>query len=230
MKLVLTIFSFLCLFCVVNHNVNAVVTGSGEEAPIASGDNVLAGMAINDAPGSSDLTLRIQLLADDEILVDDGTACTVIMPLENIPSDDDPTGWTQPDFDDSDWQEGEYGIGYGDGDDATIIGDGSHASVYSRAIFRIPNASSINTLRLGVDYDDGFVIWINGVEVARESGTDVPEIPEWDSWTDKGSGHSHERTTQFSFIELDFKVVGSIFSVDRARKLVTTWGEIKDRY
>jgi hypothetical protein len=78
-----------------------------------------------------------------------------------------------------------------------------------------------------VDWDDGFVIWINGVEVARESGTDIPEIPEWDSWTDKGSGHSHERTGSFAYVDLDFKTVGSVFAVKPEGKLASTWAGIK---
>ncbi len=232
MKLLIICSIFLFLICVITHGVNAVVTLSGEKAPIAKGQNVLAGMAINDASGSSDLTLIIQLLADGDILVDEGSECTAIVPLENIPDDDDPTGWTMPDFDDSDWQLGEYGIGYGDGDDNFAIGAGNNAVVYSRAIFEIKNANSIQDLQLGVDYDDAFVIWINGVEVARESGTDVPEFPEWNSWSDQGSGHSHEASKQdppnYSFVDLDFKVVGSIFAVDPADKLATTWAGIKN--
>ena len=233
MKSIAALIALLCFSCILTYTVDAVVTASGEDAPIASGDNVLAGMAINDSAGSSDLTLIIQLLGDDDILVDQGSECTAIVPTENIPDDGDPTGWTQPGFDDSDWQAGEYGIGYGDGDDAMVIGDGQHAAVYSRSIFSISNASGIRTLRLGVDYDDAFVIWINGVEVARESGTDVPEFPEWDSWSDKGSGHSHEASKQnppnYSFVDLDFKVVGSIFAVNSTGKLASTWAEIKNR-
>lgn len=226
-----TAVTLLCLSGFLVYSVNAVMTASGDDAPISTGKNVLCGMAINDSPGSSDLTLIIQLLADGDILVDEGSECTVIQPLENIPNDGNPTGWTMPDFDDSDWQVGEYGIGYGDGDDNTVIGDGQHAAVYSRAIFEIKNASSIQKLRLGVDFDDAAVIWINGVEIARESGTDVPEFPEWDSWSDEGSGHSHEASKtdppNYSFVDVDFKVVGSIFAVDPAGKLASTWAGIK---
>ena len=103
------------------------------DIPITNGTNVLAAAAINDSSGSSDLSLIIQITVGGDIVLDQGHECVVIMPTENIPSDADPTGWTDPRFDDSDWDVGEYGIGYGDADDATIIGDGSHAMVYSRA-------------------------------------------------------------------------------------------------
>ena len=200
-------------------------------APIADGLNVFAGAAVNDSAGSSDLTLDVELTADGEILIQKESPCRVIVPTENIPGDDEPMGWTFPEFDDSDWQEAAYSIGYGDGDDTTVIGDGSHAMVYSRAIFDLRDASGVRTLTLGVNWDDGFVIWINGVEVARESGTDIPEdAVEWDSWTDKGSGHSHEATGTYATIDLDTEVIGSPFAVEPAGKLVATWAAIKAIY
>lgn len=232
MKSLTTTLISLCFICLVTFGANATLTESGEDAPIATGENVLAAGAFNDASGSSDLTLIVQLKADGDILVDEGSECKVIQPMENIPDDDDPTGWTQPKFDDSDWQDGEYGVGYGDGDDNTVIGDGQHATVYTRTIFEVKSAGGIGTLELGVDFDDATVIWINGVEVARESGTDIPELPEWDSWSDQGSGHSHEASKtdppQYEIVELPFKVVSSPFSIEPAEKLATTWSRIKN--
>ena len=222
---------FILIMSLASYNANAAIVASKDDAPIANGKNVLAAVVFNDSAGSSDLTLIIQLKADDKILVDEGHACTAIMPLENIPNDNDPTGWTKPGFDDSKWIKGKYGVGYSDNDDNLVIGDGQHAAIYSRAFFEVSNAQNIKNLQLGVDYDDGTVIWINGVEVARESGTDIPALPRWDSWTDKGSGHSHEASKvappNYSFVKLNFKVVGSPFSVEYKNKLTATWASIK---
>ena len=232
MKLVKVFFISLCLIFVITYSVNAVLTESGEKAPIAKGENLLAAAVFNDAPGSSDLTLIVQLKVDGKIVVDEGSKCKVIQPLENIPNDKEPTGWTQPNFDDSDWQDGKYGVGYGDNDDNTVIGDGNHASVYTRAIFEVKSISK--NIELGVDFDDGTVVWINGVEVARESGTDIPDLPEWDSWTDIGSGHSHEASKQdpprYEVVKLPVKVISSPFPVNDAGKLATTWSKIKTKY
>jgi hypothetical protein len=226
------IFSILAL-CLIILPADAALTSSGNEVPIATGENVFAGAAVNDSPGSSDLTLIVQIKADNDVILDEGDECTAIQPLENIPDDDDPTGWTLPEFDDSDWKEGELGIGYGDGDDNLVIGDGQHAMVYCRAIFVVKGANQIKKLTIGADFDDGCVLWINGVEVARESGMDVPDIPEWDSWTDKGSGHSHEASKtdppRYDVVDVDFKVVGSIFAVDPHEKLTTTWSQMKSQ-
>jgi hypothetical protein len=112
---------------------SAPVAGK-EKAPIAEGQNLLAAACVNDSPGSSDMTLIIQIKVDGKIVLDEGHPCRATVPTQNIPSDKDPTGWTKPGFDDSKWQEGRYGIGYGDADDNFVIGDGQHAMIYSRRL------------------------------------------------------------------------------------------------
>lgn len=222
------IFLVVLLLCGTASLVNAAMEATGNAAPVQSGNNVLAAMAVNDSPGSSDLTLIVQLKADNDILVDEGSACKVIQPLENIPSDANPTGWTVFGFDDSAWQDGTMGVGYGDGDDNTVIGDGNHAAVYVRAMFTFSDPSSVGSLVLGVDYDDAAVIWINGVEVARTSGTDIPDKPEWDSWSDQGSGQSHEASKtdppNYETLELQFEVTTA---VQPQGKLAVLWSGLK---
>ena len=87
-----------------------------------------------------------------------------------------PSGWNQPGFDDSAWLEGPGGIGYGDGDDATLIAP--TLSLYLRISFDLADTAVIAAMLLHVDYDDGFIAWINGYEVARanmgEVGSHVP--------------------------------------------------------
>jgi hypothetical protein len=76
--------------------------------------------------------------------------------------------WYKYTFDDSAWSKGKGGFGYGDGDDSTSISSAA-LSVYSRIRFVIKDTSKIYDALLNVDYDDGFVIWLNGVEVARKN-------------------------------------------------------------
>ncbi|MAS68596.1 MAG: secretion system protein Por [Flavobacteriaceae bacterium] len=76
------------------------------------------------------------------------------------------TNWTKSNFDDSSWSEGNTGIGYGDEDDETIISN--TISLYMRKTFEIEDVSLVSRAVLDIDYDDGFVAYINGVEVARD--------------------------------------------------------------
>jgi hypothetical protein len=74
--------------------------------------------------------------------------------------------WTLLNFDDSSWLEGNSGIGYGDDDDETIISP--TIALFMRKTFEIEDLSLVSRAVLDIDYDDGFVAYINGVEVARD--------------------------------------------------------------
>jgi hypothetical protein len=76
-----------------------------------------------------------------------------------------PANWADTDFDESSWLSGPGGIGYGDGDDGTIIN--SVYSVYVRTNFTLTDTSDISWAILHVDYDDAFVAYLNGHEIAR---------------------------------------------------------------
>lgn len=72
--------------------------------------------------------------------------------------------WAEPTFDDSSWGLDIGGFGYGDGDDNTAaVG----ASVFVRKTFNITNLSDIQQIFLHVDYDDGYVAYLNGTEISR---------------------------------------------------------------
>ncbi len=73
--------------------------------------------------------------------------------------------WANLSFDESLWASGPGGIGYGDGDDGTTIS--SVTSVYIRKKFNVVDLSKISWAILHVDYDDGFVAYLNDHEIAR---------------------------------------------------------------
>jgi hypothetical protein len=66
-------------------------------------------------------------------------------------------GWNTLSFNDSSWMEGPGGIGYGDGDDNTTIGQ--NVSLFLRIKFNIIDTSKIESAILHVDYDDAFVAY-----------------------------------------------------------------------
>ncbi|MBI4602951.1 MAG: lamin tail domain-containing protein [Planctomycetes bacterium] len=90
--------------------------------------------------------------------------------------------WAEPGFDDSSWESGPTGIGYGDGDDATVLADmqGGYTTVYARHAFAVADPAGISALELSMDYDDGFVAFLNGVEVARANAGAAGTYPAFD--------------------------------------------------
>jgi parallel beta-helix repeat protein len=77
--------------------------------------------------------------------------------------------WRQVDFDDSHWEAGLAGFGFGDNDDATVLDDmlGHYATVYIRKEFSVASVTPAVAVELTIDYDDGFIAYLNGREVAR---------------------------------------------------------------
>jgi len=75
----------------------------------------------------------------------------------------------------SEWASGPGGFGYGDGDDATILNDmgqGSarYTTLYVRRTFNVAGPLDPGlVLRLVVDYDDAYVAYLDGQEIARSA-------------------------------------------------------------
>ena len=94
--------------------------------------------------------------------------------------------WTAPAFDDSAWPAGVYGVGYDQSSGAanllqTEVPVGT-SSVFTRATFEITDVAAVDQIFFGADYDDGFVAWINGVEVLRSP--EMPfGVPQWNTQT-----------------------------------------------
>jgi hypothetical protein len=85
---------------------------------------------------------------------------------------DQGTDWIMPDFDDSSWASGPAELGYGDGDEATIVSFGPdpfnrYITTYLRHAFTLTDPASYTSLRINVKRDDGAVVYLNGVQLAR---------------------------------------------------------------
>jgi uncharacterized protein (DUF3820 family) len=102
-----------------------------------------------------------------DVLVDLGDNWRYLKGLPGTP----PGNWNQPAFADSGWLLGATGIGYGDNDDTTVLSDmpGNYLTVYARRVFSVPDPGALTSLTLQIDYDDGFVAYLNGVEIARRN-------------------------------------------------------------
>ncbi len=105
-----------------------------------------------------------------ETIIDKGATWKYLVPTAEMPGT-----WAGTAFNDSGWQEGRSGFGYGDNDDSTSIG--TTLSVFLRKKFTVTNPANILQAWLHLDYDDGFIAYINGVEIARANIDNALTMP-----------------------------------------------------
>lgn len=87
---------------------------------------------------------------------------------------DQDTAWRQSNFNDASWASGNAELGYGDGDEATVVSYGGnsnnkHITTYFRRSFNVINPAQFSSLILELVRDDGAVVYINGQEVVRSN-------------------------------------------------------------
>ena len=119
--------------------------------------------------------------------------------------------WRMNGFDDSAWAEGPAPFGYGDPPFGTDLSEAdppmrrNYSTLYLRRTLEIPNPALVVALEASIDFDDGFILWINGVEVASENPPDNPAF-------DSRARRSHE-SGSYEVFDLpapsDFIVAGS---------------------
>jgi hypothetical protein len=89
---------------------------------------------------------------------------------------DQGVAWRGLTYNDAAWASGPAPLGYGDGDEATVVGSGptgnAHVTTYFRASFVAFEATVFSALTVRVLRDDGAVVYLNGVEAYR---TGMPE-------------------------------------------------------
>ncbi|MFT6861980.1 MAG: hypothetical protein ACJAVK_000534 [Akkermansiaceae bacterium] len=104
------------------------------------------------------------------------------------------TAWRAPTFDDNSWASGPSQLGYGDDDEATVVGfidtnpGGTiqkNATTYFRTTFTIDDPSVFEDFTLNFLYDDSIIVYLNGIEVAREG---VEANPAFDDFANINSG------------------------------------------
>jgi PKD repeat protein len=116
-----------------------------------------------------------------------------------------PANWAAADFIDSNWLQGPSGIGYSNGDVhyPTFLNDmrGNYMTVYMRRLFEINDIDSVLSLTLGMRYDDGFIAYLNGREIARSRSMGPASTP---TRFDKGQilTHDEEDPEEIYHIEL----------------------------
>ena len=120
------------------------------------------------------------------------------------------TTWAAPAFNDASWLSGRGGVGYETTStnyapyisfdvQAEMYNNPLTPGIYIRAPFTIAeDVPSYDSLSLQIQYDDGFVAYLNGVPVAASSN--VPASPSWNAQTT--TDHPDNLAEQFASFDL----------------------------
>lgn len=86
------------------------------------------------------------------------------------------SSWMNPGFNDSGWTRGNAPFHYGDGTGGVELTDmyNTYTTLYLRSTFSCSSANLISQLHFTTDYDDGFIIWVNGNEALRIHAPGTP--------------------------------------------------------
>lgn len=138
-------------------------------APIAPGEKVYLLWADDNSSSGTDNSFTIDdLRIEPSALVSKG-AVWKYRDNGSYPGAD----WAGAAFDDSSWPSGPAELGYGDSP-ATPVSYGPDSNnkfitTWFRRTFNVTDASAVPALALNLKRDDGAVIYLNGVEVARSN-------------------------------------------------------------
>jgi len=105
---------------------------------------------------------RIAIPQSFETIITQGATWSYLVPKSEIGN-----SWKTTGFNDVLWKKGASGFGYSDNDDNTILP--VIVSVFVRKEFTVEKLADVTNLILSIDYDDGFVAYINGHEIARSN-------------------------------------------------------------
>ncbi len=126
---------------------------------LVAGDNVIAVELHNQAITSSDLSFNLRL--DGNSVASSQTYISLGSSWMYSDLGFEPSGWEALGYDDSGWAAGNAQLGYGDGDEATVIGD-TVITAYFRRHFTVSDPTKVDSLLLEILYDDGAAVYLNG--------------------------------------------------------------------
>ncbi len=131
-----------------------------------------------------------------------------------------PSNWREIDFDDSGWLTGFKRIGYGDGDDSTLID--TTTSLYLRIEFQVNEMDYCKEANFMIDYDDAFIAYLNNNEMWRSNIGVTGDIPTFDQLADKSHEANEYRSVGFAvngyyidsnFIKSNLKIGKNILAI-----------------
>jgi hypothetical protein len=165
---------------------NFKLRGQGEYLGLVQPDELTVVSAF--APAyplqAPDVSYGLRGARTEEMILPQGMPARALVPGDDVLEPENGSGavrpWTSVDLDDSLWERGTTGVGYGYpgliGLDVSAMRS-VNETVYIRVPFEIDNPAAIKRLTLRMRYEDGMIAYINGQEVARAnapaSGTET---------------------------------------------------------
>ncbi|MHC4640860.1 MAG: lamin tail domain-containing protein, partial [Planctomycetota bacterium] len=93
------------------------------------------------------------------------------------------TEWTDPNFDDSQWDTGQTGLVFGSGNGTDVQQQmlNINTSLWTRISFYVEDPDFYDCLTLRTRYEDGYIAYLNGTEIVQKNFTGTAT---WDSMAD----------------------------------------------
>jgi len=169
------------------------LSGSGESVVLTQSDGTTIEDSFVDYPEQDDdVSYGLEQESSYSYLVVEEQDATAFVGISEPAST-----WNMTNFADSAWLSGQTGVGYEESESGSSVytsminldvGDdmfdessrppSTYDSAYIRVAFTLTDAAGISQLALRMKYDDGFVAYINGTEVASAN---APDSPTYDS-------------------------------------------------
>jgi autotransporter-associated beta strand protein len=142
-----------------------------------------SGLALTNIPSGYSMALDYGTPGEVRLLVSGGLDRAPVVPAGsvwkfNASGANLGAAWRSNNYDDATWSSGPAQIGYGDGDETTLINGATPQIVYLRKTFTL-TAEEIGAMSnsiLSLLRDDGAVVYLNGVEVRRDNLPAAPAV------------------------------------------------------
>lgn len=140
---------------------DAQVTFTVSASATTAGVNVVSVSVHNRAASSSDLSFDMSIFGlqpPAALPITFGSAWSYM-----ADGSDQGIAWTDPAFDDTTWNVGPAQLGFGDGDESTVFSFRTAAAYYFRKKVALASQVALSAILL---FDDGAVVYVNGIEVS----------------------------------------------------------------
>ena len=169
-------------------------------------------------PQLKDVSFGLPQAVNQLRVIDPGAAAKLLVPTTANGGDALGTTWATAAFDDAGWTDVTTGIGYERNDGyqdlfQTDVGAAMfdiNTSAYLRMPFNLDDPDAVFSIELDMQYDDGYVAYINGQEIARKN---APDDVQWNS--EATDAHSDRFAVVPERVEIDATQFSNLFQLGK---------------